>query len=220
MPAPPQAMHFPELTSRTGAALVTADAAAVRQRLAPVSLTVRGRGRLLITGPNGAGKSTLLATLAGELQPDQGSVHRSNHGRCAFLKQESALPLDQRASRVYANHVDRLIAAGALTGQQAVGMASLGLLRSAEMNKRVGELSVGQQLRLDLALTLAARPNLLLLDEPTNHLSITLVDELTEAFDATGAAGVLSSHDRQQLRDLAHWPQLELRPVLAQETHF
>ncbi|WP_346922722.1 ABC-F family ATP-binding cassette domain-containing protein [Glutamicibacter creatinolyticus] len=219
VPAPPRAIHFPELTSRAGAALVTADGVGVRDRLAPVSLTVRGRSRLLVTGPNGAGKSTLLAILAGELHPDQGAVHHSAHARRAFLQQESALPLEQRASTVYANDVDRLVAAGTVPDQRVVGLASLGLLRSAEMNKRVGELSMGQQRRLDLALVLAARPNLLLLDEPTNHLSITLVDELTEAFDATEAAVVLSSHDRQLLRDLRHWPQLELRPALNDEAY-
>lgn len=216
-PAPPQAMHFPELTSRAGAALITAEGRGVRDRLAPVSLTVRGRSRLLITGPNGAGKSTLLAILAEELDPDQGAVHHSAHARRAYLQQESALRLEQRASTVYANHVDRLVAAGMVPDKRVVGLASLGLLRSAEMNKRVGELSMGQQRRLDLALALAARPNLLLLDEPTNHLSITLVDELTEAFEATAAAVVLSSHDRQLLRDLGHWPQLELQPASGKE---
>lgn len=49
-----------------------------------------------------------------------------------------------------------------------------------------------------------------MMDEPTNHLSIALVDELTEALGATQAAVVLSSHDRQLLRDVADWPQLEL----------
>ena len=84
-----------------------------------------------------------------------------------------------------------------------VGLAS-------ETGKRVGELSLGQQRRLDLALVLSKRPNLLLLDEPTNHLSFTLVDELTIALGATQAAVVLSSHDRQLLRDVASWPQLQL----------
>ncbi|MFC6258704.1 AAA family ATPase, partial [Kocuria oceani] len=63
---------------------------------------------------------------------------------------------------------------------------------------------------LDLARVLAARPHLLLLDEPTNHLSMALVDELTEALAATAAAVVLTTHDRQLLRDTRHWPRLLL----------
>ena len=69
---------------------------------------------------------------------------------------------------------------------------------------------MGQQRRLDLAVLLAGRPHVLLLDEPTNHLSTTLVDELTEAMQATAAAVVVASHDRQLLRDTASWPRLRL----------
>ena len=37
------------------------------------------RGELVaILGPNGAGKSTLLGVLAGDLEPDSGSVHFGN----------------------------------------------------------------------------------------------------------------------------------------------
>ena len=42
--------------------------------LSGVSLTVAPGSRVGVVGPNGAGKSTLLATLAGRLQPDEGSV--------------------------------------------------------------------------------------------------------------------------------------------------
>lgn len=70
------------------------------------------------------------------------------------------------------------------------------------------ELSIGQQRRLDLAVLLAARPQVVLLDEPTNHLSMALVEELTQALAVTGAAVVLATHDRQLLRETAAWPQL------------
>ncbi|UMG92282.1 ATP-binding cassette domain-containing protein [Nocardioides sp. TF02-7] len=71
-------------------------------------------------------------------------------------------------------------------------------------------MSEGQRRRLDLALQLAARPNLLILDEPTNHLSMGLVDEVTDAVRRTEAAVVVATHDRQLLRDLHDWPRLEI----------
>lgn len=211
MPEPPQPLRFPELATPSGATLLTAADVTVNGRLrSPTSLTVRGGSRLVVTGPNGAGKSTLLAVLAGELPATTGHVHRSHTARIVLLHQEVALPPQRRASDVYATHLDRLVSAGIVPAGQTHGLSSLGLLRPREASKRIGELSLGQQRRLDLALALASRPHLLLLDEPTNHLSISLVDELTEALHGTPAAVVLSSHDRQLLQDVDHWPRLTL----------
>ncbi|GAA2558908.1 MULTISPECIES: ABC-F family ATP-binding cassette domain-containing protein [Micrococcales] len=211
VPEPPQLFRFPDLPTRTGAALLSVDNVSVAGRLATsVSFTLSHRGRLVVTGPNGAGKSTLLRVVSGELVQDTGTIQRPGSTRIGFLHQESALPLDRRASEVYAAHIGALVSAGVLLQSEVVSLSQLGLLRPRETGKRVGELSMGQQRRLDLALVLSKRPHLLLLDEPTNHLSFTLVDELTIALGATQAAVVLSSHDRQLLRDVASWPQLQL----------
>ena len=211
VPEPPQLFRFPDLPTRTGAALLSVDNVSVAGRLATsVSFTLSHRGRLVVTGPNGAGKSTLLRVVSGELVQDTGTIQRPGSTRIGFLHQESALPLDRRASEVYAAHIGALVSAGVLLQSEVVSLSQLGLLRPRETGKRVGELSMGQQRRLDLALVLSKRPHVLLLDEPTNHLSFTLVDELTIALGATQAAVVLSSHDRQLLRDVASWPQLQL----------
>ena len=223
IPQPPLRLVMPRLSSPSARKLLTANQVSVAGRLEKqVSVTLSGGDRLVITGPNGAGKSTLLAVLAGQLPPTTGTVqHRKavqhhktgqhhESARIALLEQEARLPFEPIAAEFFAARVHRLLARRVIRHDQAVSLTSLGLLSADEQQQRIGELSMGQQRRLDFALLLAMRPQVLLLDEPTNHLSIRLVDELTEALEHTGCAVVLTTHDRQLLVDTAHWPQLEL----------
>ncbi|MFV2083498.1 ATP-binding cassette domain-containing protein [Micromonospora sp. LOL_021] len=214
VPEPPLELRVPRLgragSRRTGPRLVVTVDVTVAGRLeTPMSVDLGPADRLLVTGPNGAGKSTLLAVLAGTLEPTSGTVRKSSDTRVALVTQESPRLADaDSAARAYDDHVARLIAHGRLAQAEAVPLAGLGLLDRAARSTPVSRLSTGQLRRLELATRLAERPDLLILDEPTNHLSIALVDELVAALDATGAAVVVASHDRQLLRDLHHWPRL------------
>ncbi|QEV16817.1 ABC-F family ATP-binding cassette domain-containing protein [Streptomyces alboniger] len=212
VPEPPPALRWPDPGVRPGAPQVRAHGVAVGGRLAgPVDLAVDGGDRLLVTGPNGAGKSTLLAVLAGAIRPTDGHVRAARGARIVRVTQETAAyDPGLTAREVHARHVGRLVARGVLRDADAVPLGALGLLDSDAVRTPVGRMSQGQRRRLDLALALAGRPGLILLDEPTNHLSSTLVDEVTEAIRATSAAVVVATHDRQLLRDLAHWPRLEV----------
>lgn len=212
VPEPPPQLRWPEPRVRLGAPQLRAYGVAVAGRLAgPVDLTLDGGDRLLVTGPNGAGKSTLLAVLAGALRPTDGWVRTADGARVVRVTQETAEQEPGLTAReVYERHVGRLNARGLPHGAEPVPLASLGLLDAEAARTPVGRMSQGQQRRLDLALALSGRPSLLLLDEPTNHLSARLVDELTDAIRETSAAVVVATHDRQLLRDLAHWPLLRV----------
>ncbi|WP_017590417.1 ABC-F family ATP-binding cassette domain-containing protein [Nocardiopsis ganjiahuensis] len=211
MPPPPLRFRMPELPARPGTVLLRAEEVAVEGRLdSPVTLALESGSRLVVTGPNGAGKSTLLAVLAGRIEPTGGSVRTARTARVRLLAQESPRAGSRRAHDVFADHVGRLVSEGVIGEDETVSPSSLGLLSSAELGKPLRELSMGQQRRLDLALTLASRPHVLLLDEPTNHLSIPLVDELTEGLGAVDAAVVLATHDRGLQRDVGSWERLGL----------
>ncbi|MFE9749445.1 ABC-F family ATP-binding cassette domain-containing protein [Saccharothrix saharensis] len=204
VPPPPTRFAMPELPGLVGTTLLRAEGVTVAGRLTrPVDVALDSGDRLVVTGPNGAGKSTLLAVLGEVLEPGTGTVRRARSARVGWLGQES----DQHGRRTAAELYDEQLAR---SGAPGPGLGELGLLDGHDRRRPVAELSVGVRRRLDLALVLAARPHVLLLDEPTNHLSAALVDELTAALDATPAAVVIATHDRQLLRDTASWPRLAL----------
>jgi macrolide transport system ATP-binding/permease protein len=178
-------------------------------RLALDGLEVSATDRLLVTGGNGAGKSTLLAVLAGCL-PAEGEVRRRPGLTVGLLTQDTVFERPDRTVR----DTYELSLGPERAGRVPLG--SLGLLHEADLDKPVGQLSVGQRRRLALALLVARPPHLLLLDEPTNHLSPRLCDELEAALGTGPGAIVVAGHDRWLRR---RWQGRELRLEPGQDGH-
>ncbi|WP_017604055.1 ribosomal protection-like ABC-F family protein [Nocardiopsis alkaliphila] len=160
-----------------------------RRLCVPFLRILRGE-RVLVTGPNGAGKSTLLQLLSGDLLPDLGTV--SVPGRVGSLRQHDPIPHPEwTVLRAYSSgrpgHPE----------EYRDELASLGLLRTGELDRTVGSLSVGQRRRIEVARLTSDAHDLLLLDEPTNHLSPGLVEELEEALSRYTGALVVVTHDRR-----------------------
>ncbi|WP_143626546.1 ATP-binding cassette domain-containing protein, partial [Streptomyces viridosporus] len=134
------------------------------------------------------GKSTLLRVLAGDLEPDAGTVRRP--ARIGYLAQE----LPARSPRL------PLLAAFAAgrsgpPEEHAEQLLALGLFRAEDLHVPVAALSAGQQRRLQIA-SLVTRPaDLLVLDEPTNHVALDLVEDLEAALAVYPGAVVAVSHD-------------------------
>lgn len=184
-----------DLDRETAEALVSVHDAEVQGRLAPVSITIRSREKLLITGANGVGKTTLLQLLAGHQQPTGGNVQRAADLQVGFLAQETEwkdlTELTARSLYEQAVGAERAV---------EVPLDTFGLLHPRDEHRLVSTLSVGQQRRLGLSVLLASPPEMLILDEPTNHLALSLVTELESSIQQYPGAVVIASHDRW-LRD-------------------
>lgn len=130
--------------------------------------------RSAIVGPSGCGKSTLLRLIAGLEQPTGGSIEwcrgAEKSGRVGMLFQgQSHFPWRS----VRANLALPLEIQGIGTGERddriLAVVGDMGLPVSL-LDRRMEELSGGQVRRVELAMTLAAQPDVLLLDEPTTGL--------------------------------------------------
>jgi macrolide transport system ATP-binding/permease protein len=156
-----------------------------------VSCQVNAGERIGLVGENGAGKSTLLDLVASRTTPDAGSVRLAGGARLGYLDQD-ARGLD-RNQALRDSYLDGL--AGA-RDDLVNGLFHYGLFQADHLGKQVGQLSLGQRRKLQLAKLMAVRANVLLLDEPTNHLSLDLLEAFERALAEFPGAIVAVSHDR------------------------
>ena len=159
-----------------------------------ISLTVEDGDRIGLIGPNGAGKSTLLALLAGQVEPDSGSLAVRKRARAAYVPQDSrfapGLTIRQvLESALAAAHVNEGEREGRL--RELAGRAGF-----ADLNAQAASLSGGWRKRLAIIEALVGDPEVMLLDEPTNHLDLAGIEWLEELLASSSFAAVTVSHDR------------------------
>lgn len=135
-------------------------------------------GRTVFLGPNGAGKSTTLALAASDLRPRSGSVTYGGlsatrrrtrgdyRGRVSWLPQrvESLPGLTVREQVAYVGWLKGMNRADAWEkARETVGRVEL----TDHLDRKVRQLSGGQQRRVGIAQSLVHGAEVLLLDEPT-----------------------------------------------------
>lgn len=180
-----------------------------RAILCGIDWTVRDGERWVVLGPNGSGKTSLVQILSTYLRASEGrativgrtlartSVHELRR-EMGYLS-AALLPLvperltvaeivdSAQVGAVVPWYVDRAQVSRARTTD---ALASAGLRDFGE--RRYGQLSSGEQLRVQLARALFGNPRVLLLDEPTANLDIGGRESLLAALEAI-AAGPMSA---------------------------
>ncbi len=153
--------------------------------------------RIGVIGPNGSGKSTLLKMIAGQLEPDRGSVIIGDTVKVGFFAQdidEMAMDESIRVIDYIKNQAEYLTTAEGLVS--ASQMLERFLFPPTVQWTPVSKLSGGEKRRLYLLRILMGAPNILLLDEPTNDLDIQTLTVLESYLDDFQGAVIAVSHDR------------------------
>ena len=155
--------------------------------LRDVSFTVNPEEVVCLLGASGSGKSTLLRIIAGLVDPEDGDVLWDG-------KSLTGVPTHERRFGLmfqdYALFPHRNVAENIAFGlrmqnqsKQDVQKRVLEALKTIDMpgfaNRKVTELSGGEQQRVALARALAPQPRLLMLDEPLGALDRNLREQLS-----------------------------------------
>jgi thiamine transport system ATP-binding protein len=168
-----------------------------------------------VLGPSGCGKSTLLRAIAGLEPLTAGAIsldgadlsgRRPDRRDVGLMFQDHALfPHRTVADNVAFGPRMRGLARDAVRARVAEALALVDLEGFGD--RRVTELSGGEQQRVALARALAPRPRLLMLDEPLGSLDRTLRDQLLDqlpgVFAAAGCTVLYVTHDQDEALSLA-----------------
>ena len=163
---------------------------------------------LALLGPNGAGKTTAVGLLLGLQAADEGSVELFGlppsslraRRRTGVMLQTAGIPDTLKVRELVA--LTRSYYPDPRSVDECLAMA--GLRELAE--RRYGQLSGGQQRRVQFAMAVCGRPQLLFLDEPTTGLDIDARQAMWRAIGELSAQGcgvLLTTHYLEEAEALA-----------------
>lgn len=168
--------------------------------LTEVSLTLSAGRTLAVVGESGAGKSTLIAAILGLLRPSTGSITWAGAPvrtcRPSLVMQEPRAAFNPRLS--LRRSVMEQVRSGDVSARLKRLCAGLELAPDI-LDRRPGEVSIGQAQRVGILRALIAAPPLVLFDEPLSALDAVTQKRtarlITELQREEGFAALIVTHD-------------------------
>ena len=160
-----------------------------RQLFNDLSFSIGMGQRIGLIAKNGTGKSTLLSILTGHEGYDSGDIVMRRDLRIGYLEQSPRFSPTESVLEACFNH----------QGEEEKILRAKQVLTQLHINnldRKMGELSGGQQKRVALANVLITEPDLLILDEPTNHLDLEMIEWLEGYLSRGHRTLLMVTHDR------------------------
>ncbi len=164
------------------------------------SFAVEPGDKIAFVGPYRQAKSVLFRILAGELEPDAGSVEWGTTVTRSYFPGDNAEYFESDLTllewlRQYTEVEDEAYVRGFLGRMLFTGDESL---------KKVSVLSGGERVRCMLARMMLSGANVLIMEDPTNHLDLEAITAVNDALIEFPGTVAFSSHDHQFVDSIAN----------------
>ncbi|SHI36662.1 ABC-F family ATP-binding cassette domain-containing protein [Parasporobacterium paucivorans] len=165
-----------------------------------ISFIVNHEDKIAFVGSNELATSTLFKILAGEMEPDGGSVRWGITTTRSFFPKDNTAEFDNNLTIVdwltqYSEEKDVTYVRGFL-GRM--------LFSGDDGMKKVKILSGGEKVRCMLSKMMISGSNVLILDEPTNHLDMESITSLNNGLVKFPGVILFTSHDHQFVQTTAN----------------
>lgn len=173
------------------------------QLLNNVSFIIRPGEKVAFLSRNDRATTALMQIMAGELQPDAGTVtwgqttnrsYMSKDLNASFENDELSI-LDWLRQFASKEQDDNTFLRGFL-GKM--------LFSGDDITKQIKVLSGGEKVRCILAKMMLEQPNVLLMDDPTNHLDLESITALNDAMIDFSGSILFTSHDHEYIQTIAN----------------
>ena len=165
-----------------------------------VSFIVNGGDKIAFMGGSPA-KTTLFQILAGEMEPDSGTVNWGLTITHSYFPKEHSAYFNGDC-----NLIDWFLQFAPPAEGENFARAFLGrmLFSGEEAVKKIGVLSGGERVRCMLSRMMLSQSNVLMLDDPTNHLDLESITSLNKSLVDFKEVVLFTSHDHEFLNTVVN----------------
>ncbi len=168
-----------------------------------ISFTMFPNDKAVLVGDSEIAKTTLLKILAGEMEPDEGTVKWGVTTSRTYFPKDNSEFFDG-VNMTLVDWLRQYAPEDEQTETFLRGFLGRMLFSGEEVKKKASVLSGGEKVRCMLSKMMLSSANVLLMDEPTNHLDLESITAVNDGLKSFKGSIIFTSHDFEFINTIAN----------------
>lgn len=168
-----------------------------------VSFIIRPGEKVALLSRNDLATTTLTQILAGEIEPDEGTVTWGQTTSQSYMSKDLNASFDNDELSIL-DWLRQFATKEQNDNTFLRGFLGKMLFSGDDIDKQIKVLSGGEKVRCILAKMMLERANVLLMDDPTNHLDLESITSLNDSMIDFKGSIIFTSHDHEYIQTIAN----------------